>query len=340
MQRQKGLNAKDPLLNKGQNKEIQRQLELEKNATPRSERAFQLTMLTLSPFCVFVLVLFTTVYMFYKSPLGVMLLFTAVAAGSGAQFLLVDVCLKKKQGKWKRYLGGFSFVAACVAFAIALAIHYKWMLFFYKYTSMVKYTNVAPLQPAMSFADAGTLQFTAGTTVDRTRAVGYRHIRKQQTLCVAPIVSPQMSPTDDIVFFAVGTNCCGWRSNFHCDDAGGSAQGGLLMLSPDQLVSPAMEWMVDEQFDFKAFEKAIELEKSVFAMTVAKNYRLMRWVASPEAAVDYYRKRALEAALLSCVAYWVAVGCITAWHLRNEESRAQQRMKELIANEGSPAAQA
>jgi len=186
------------------------------------------------------------------------------------------------------------------------------MLFHFKYTNMMKYTNVAASQPALQFADAGSLLFTEGTTVDRTRAVGYRDIRTSQTLCVAPVVDSQMAATDETVFFAVGVNCCGWRASFHCDDsAKGGTRGGLLMLEPDMLVSPAMEWAVDGAFNFKSFEAAIDLQKSVFAVSAAKHHRMVRWVQDPLADIDNYRKRGLEAGILSCFAFLLtAVGLI------------------------------
>jgi len=226
-------------------------------------------------------------------------------------------------------------VAAFIALLVGLAIHYKYMLYYHKYSSMMRYTNVAPLQPALQFEDAGALQFTAGTTVDRTRAIGYRHIRSSQTLCVAPVVSAQMAPTDNIVFFAVGVNCCGWRASFHCDDSGaGGARGGLIMLTPDQLVSPSMEWMVEDGFDFKAFEDAIDLQKSVFSVSAAKHHRMLRWVKDPNVEIDHFRKRGLEAALISCAGYWVIVGVFIAYHLALENDRAK-RNAELLQKGGT-----
>jgi len=320
----------DPLSQAGQTKLKKKAIDKANVITPRAQRVFQMTAWTLAPFCVFVLILFVTVYMFYKAPQMVLLTFTIVTGLCLMQYLLVEFCIRKKAGRWKKWVGGFSATAAFVALCIGLLIHYKYMLFYYKYTNMMRYTNVAPAQPALQFEDAGSLHFTAGTTVDRTRAVGYRHIRSSQTLCVAPVVSGQMAPTDNIVFFAVGTNCCGWRASFHCDDAGsGAARGGLLMLTPDQLVSPSMEWMVDEQFDFKAFEDAVDLQKSVFAVNPAKHHRFLRWVKEPNEMIDHYRKRGLEAALLACLGYWIVVAVCISYHIALENERAKQKAEFL-----------
>jgi len=332
--RHRSLATKDPLVKAGQQKVKTHKINKATDTTPRAQRVFQLTCLTLGPFCVYVLVLFTTTFMFYREPVAVLLTFATVTGICLLQYLLVQHCIKKKAPRWKGRFGKFGAVAAVIGLLVGLAIHYKWMLLYAKYSNMKRYTNVAPLQPALQFEDAGTLQFTSGTSVDRTRAVGYRHIRSSQTLCVAPVVSQQMTSTDQIVFFAVGVNCCGWRASFHCGDSGSaSARGGMLMLMPDQLVSPAMEWMVDEQFDFSAFEDAIELLKSVFAVSVSKHHRMLRWVKDPSVEVDHYRKRGLEAALISCAIYWVVVAIGIASFIASEEQKSREKALKLSKGE-------
>lgn len=334
-QRQRGLAAKDPLMQKGHQKvKMHKSNKAAANdSTPRTERVFRLSCLTLGPFCIYVLVLFMTAFMFYREPVAVYLVFISVTGICLLQYVLVQYCVRKKGPRWKAGVGKLGALAALVGLCVGLFIHYKWMLLFAKYSNMKKYTNVAPLQPALQFEDAGRLAFTAGTSIDRTRAVGYRHIRSQTTLCVAPVVSQQMTPTDEIVFFAVGTNCCGWRASFHCGDSSG--QSGILMLQADQLVSPSMEWMVDAQFDFPAFEDAIELLKSVFAVSVAKHHRMLRWVKDPSAEIDHYRKRGVEAALISCVVYWVVAAVLIASFLAGEEQKSRQKAKALSDGKSS-----
>lgn len=333
----KNLGAKDPLLKKGHGAVFRNNHSKENASTPPAQRVFQLTVLTLFPFLVYVVILFVTTFQFYHSPAGVTLSFCIVAGLCVMQYLLYEHCTRKKVGKWKKWVGLFAAFCAFLGFLIGMAIHYKYMLYYYKYTNMMKYSNVAASQPALQFEDAGSLLFTEGTTVDRTRAVGYRHIRSQQTLCVAPVVDGQMSPTDPIVFFAVGVNCCGWRASFTCDDAAkGGTRGGLLMLQPDQLVSPAMEFMVNEQFDFEAFEDAIDLQKSVFAVSAAKHHRLVRWVKDPTTELDNYRKRGLEAALLSCAVFFICAACFIASDVVQEGNRQAKAAKEFIKGGGGP----
>jgi hypothetical protein len=338
-QRQRMAAHADPLNKAGSKKIAKSKLNKEVLSTPKGQQAFQLAALTIVPFCVYVLIVFLTTFMFYKSPGTIMLTAIVVILLCGLQYNVVERCTRKRPLRWKKNIGLFGAVAAIVALCVGIAIHYKWMLYYSKYTNMMTYTNVAPLQPALQFEDAGNIHFTEGTSVDRQRSIGYRHIRSSTTLCVAPVVSSQMAPTDPIVFFAVGVNCCGWRASFHCDAAGSAgARGGLLMLAPDQLVSPSMEWMVEDQFDFKAFDNAIDLLKSVFAVSVSEHFRMLRWVKDPSEEIDHFRKRGLEAALLSCVGYWVVVGFLISYHLALEAQRARQ--KALILEQGGSFAMA
>lgn len=318
----------DPLTQRAQKKLFHQNWSKDNERTPAAHRVFQYTMMTFVPFLVYVLVLFVTAYLFYRSPFVVFMTYGTVATLCLLQYLVIAHCLKRasmvKNG-WKKWVGFIAFFAATAALMLGLLIHYKWMLFFNKYTNMMTYTNVAASQPAQQFEDAGSLVFTTGTSIDSTRAVGYRDIRNSQTLCVAPVVDQQMAVTDPIEFFAVGVGCCGWRASFLCDDAKQpGTRGSLLVLEPDKLVSPAMEWMVDEQFPFEGFQKAIDLQKSVFAVTASVNHRLVRWVKDPSAAIDIYRKRGLEACLFSCLLFFLVAACFISRDVAVEELKQRQ----------------
>jgi len=336
MQQQAGGNArsmaaKDPLLKKAHAKMINNQFNKENPATPPAQRVMQLAALTFIPFAVYVHILFVTTYFFYASPAGVTLTFCVTGLLCVMQFLLAEHCTRKAAKRWKKWIGAFGALAAFMGLLVGVSIHYRWMLYNAKYTNMMKYSNVAASQPALQFEDAGSLLFTEGTTVDKTRAVGFRDIRTSQTLCVAPVVDQQMGPTDPIVFFAVGVNCCGWRGSFYCDDGAVSGtRGGLLKLKPDQLVSPLMEPMVADEFDFEGFENAIDLQKSVFALSAAKHHRMLRWVKDPIASVDTYRKRGLEAALISCLAFILVAAGLSTWDVAAENQRQKQRAREFM----------
>jgi len=328
----KAMAAKDPLLKKGHTKVSNNQFNKENPSTPPAQRVMQLAALTFIPFCVYVLILFVTSYMFYASPVGVTLTFCTVAGVCVMQYLMAEHCTRKASKRWKKWIGAFGALAALAGLLVGVGIHYRWMLYYAKYTNMMKYSNVAASQPALQFEDAGSLLFTEGTTVDKTRAVGFRNIRTSQTLCVAPVVDQQMGPNDPIVFFAVGVNCCGWRGSFYCDDGAVSGtRGGLLKLKPDQLVSPVMEPMVADEFDFEGFEDAIELQKSVFAVSAAKHHRMLRWFKDPMSEVDGYRKRGLEAALISCLAFFLVAAGLNSADVAAENQRQKQVAREFMS---------
>lgn len=317
--------AADPLVPKARKKN-------NSGLAPRAGIVVRYTAMTVVPFTVYVIMLFLAAFVFYGSPLGVFLTYTILAGLSILEFLVITHCLREKVGwrRWRRWIGFISFFAATAGLVVGLLIHYKCMLYYYKYKNMMTYANVAASQPAPQFEDAGSLIFTSGTKVDSTRAVGYRNIRESKTLCVAPVVDNQMAATDPIVFFAVGVGCCGWRSSFHCDSAKKrEARSGVLMLEPNRLVSPAMEWMVDEQFNFKGFEDAIDLQKSVFAVNVAKDYRFLRWVQDPKDEVDMYRKRGLEACLLSCLAFFGVAFAFVARDITVQDAKNQKAVEQL-----------
>lgn len=335
---QLNMGAKDPLLKKAHQKVGKVMFDKENISTPPAQRVFQLTVLTLLPFFVYATVLYLFSHKFYSAPGGCIAAFCIVVGVCGLQYMVVDHCTRRPAQKWKKWVGGLGGVSAFAGLIVGLYIHYEWMLLNAKYTNMMKYSNVAASQPALQFEDAGSLLFTEGTTVDRTRAVGYRNIRTSQTMCVAPVVDGQMSPTDPIVFFAIGVNCCGWRSSFHCDDAAKSGtRGGLLMLEPDRLVSPAMEWAVDGDFNGEAFEAAIELQKSVFAVSAAKHHRMLRWVKDPLADIDNYRKRGLEACIISCVGFFIVSGLMIVNDVVAEGNRQKALAAQLIKSGASQA---
>jgi amino acid transporter len=333
----RSMGAKDPLMKKA-HKKVHENSHSRENVFPApSEKIMQLTALFAVPFVVYVVLLFMTMLLFHHSPVSVLMGYVAITTVCAFLYLVITYCTRRKEGKWKRWLGVYGVLAAFVGLMVGLSLHYSYLLFYYKYTNMMKYSNVAASQPALQFEDAGALMFTEGTQLDKARAVGFRHIRKQQTLCVAPVTDGQTQPTDPVVFFAVGTNCCGWRASFHCDDAGvAGTRGGLLMLEPNQLTSPAMEWMVEDSFDFKAFKEALDLQKAVFAVSAAKNYRFIKWVQDPDAKVDVFRKRGIEKALLSCLFYILAAGAVVIYDLVVEGQRQKAAAKAFIEGKEPP----
>lgn len=325
----------DPLLKKGQKKAASHAAKKANTVVPQSDRIFQLTILAVAPLLVYVLVLFMTIFWFFGSPVFVYGAASIIITVCLAYYLLVDAFIRQRTYKWKKWIGFLGAIAGVLGLSVGIIIHYEWMLFWRKYSKMMKYSNVAASQPALQFEDAGSLLFTEGSTLDKTRAVGYRDIRSSKTLCLAPVVDGQMSQDDPITYYAVGEDCCGWRASFTCDDAAKSARGGLLILHPSSLVSSSMEWIVDEVFDFKSFAKAVDLQKSVFATSTAENFRYIRWFKDPEQRIDAYRKRGLEAALLSVLAFIAGCCVMIGMDVYNEDRRQRKFATDMMQNDGA-----
>lgn len=194
-------------------------------------------------------------------------------------------------------------VATCVGFYI----YYKYMVFWHAYGELRSYTNVAASQDSAQFADAGMLLFTSDTQVDTTRAVGYKDAESGSTLCVAPVVDGSMTQTDEISFWAVGTNCCEPRGHFACDGAtNGEARSALLYLDADMLVSEGMQPVLEALRGTSrpaAYASAILLDQAAFATVPAKELRFLRWTSDPMALREVYRAEGLTALVYAIIIY-------------------------------------
>merc|ERR1719265_1371724 len=139
---------------------------------------------------------------------------------------------------------------------------------------MNTYTNIAVSQPVEQFVDASMIAFTTDTTLDVTRAVGFKSATANAMLCVAPIIDGSMGLEQEVHFFAVGVGCCQPRASFLCDDAAdASAKNALLMLEPRMLTSPLMEWAVAGAIDRTGFAAAISMQSAAFQTVAAPKTR-------------------------------------------------------------------
>lgn len=323
----KSLAAKDPLLKHAHGK-IYTKDQQQVGTGSAAKELVRTVVLVLVPFVFYVSILFMEVTLFYEYPgLCQIVTFTVLLLVS-SQYLVFKHCLKKD--KWRRWIGLLSAVAVLAACLVGLYIHYTSMIFWHKYSNMMKYTNVAASQNAQLFQDAGVLQFTSGTQVDTTRAVGFRNIRSSKTLCVAPLIDNQMSKDEPIVFFAIGENCCGWRATFMCGASG--ATSGVLMLEPNMLTSAAMTWAVDSAFDFNGFEKAVNLSKAVFSLSVQNNHRFLKWVSDPQKTIDHYHWNSMHMALVSCAVYLGIAAVFVIRDVIMKAMKAKELAGKLMAN--------
>jgi len=241
---------------------------------------------------VFSLMLVVIGSFYHKGPV-VTLLFALqlVIAGS----LLAKL---RRSEPWQPWIGRFFAFAACIGTAVGLHIYYEHLVFYGRYREMKVYTNIAATQNPKMFADAGMLSFTRDTFLDVGQSVGYQSAQLGATVCVAPILDNTMTAADPILFYAAGLDCCAWRSQYRCGDAGNSeAHSGLLYLPPQQLVTPAMEWAVDDHLLIEGLHDAARLQAAVFGRTMSENARFVQWARDPRAARDSYRQAGVHAFL-------------------------------------------
>lgn len=266
------------------------------------------TMLLAAGACTtFVGMLLTVCLRFHRAPV-----FTVLVALQIAIFgALLSVIWRKE--RWQRWMGRYLATAACAGAALGIFLYYRYLVFFFHYRDLKVYTNVAASQSAALFADAGMLGFSADTHLDVWGSVGYRSAVLGKTLCVAPVVDSLTRPTDTISFFAAGVDCCAWRSRFHCGDADDPlARSALLELSPEQLVSPHMEWAIEERGLLEGLAAATRLQSAVHGTVVAENPRFLRWARDPRAARDRYLQQALSVASIWCAVFFV-VSLAASW---------------------------
>lgn len=311
----RALEAKDPLLKYGHHNLAEHQKNLAdkgharhktraKTVYDRFDRSIENAVLILFPFLTYVATLSMVLTLYHAySVLVYMMFFTMVVFATG-QYLLVTIIYAGKPHEWQKWIGCFSALAAFAALIVGILIHYEYMVLYRSYHDLLQYDNIEGQHSALQFEDGGIIEFAGGGKLDTSRAVGYRDIRNSRTLCLAPIIDSQMSQEDEIAFFAVGIDCCNYRASFQCDDAARpTARGGLLKLEPSMLAPPYWEWAVGGGYDKESFEKAVDLQKSVFAANVAKHHRFIQWLDNPEKKVERFKHSAWEIAIYSCILF-------------------------------------
>lgn len=217
----------------------------------------------------------------------------------------VLVALLFQRKRWQKWLGVFFILAVTGGVMAGFTLYYRHMVYFFHYRDAPKYTNVAAMQPAIMFEDAGMVKFKQGTVVDRTRSLGYQSATAGVTLCLAPVVDNSMEGNAEVSFFAVGINCCDWRARFWCDDAeSADGDGGaLLHFDADQIVSPLTAWMLESPVTRENFKPVFDLAKATFGLHIAQSTRLLRWTKDPVKLKDsYWYHCLLELAVLTLVA--------------------------------------
>ena len=148
--------------------------------------------------------------------------------------------------------------------------------------------------------DAGIVNFAVGSGVDASRSIGFQSAADGAVICLAPIVDASMKPQTPVNVFAYGINCCGWRGNFHCDDAlKPSARYGLVRPDPAAILPPLLGDLVSGPSE-ETLAAAVRLQQASFGGS-SKTVRniFVRYVNDPLLAKMSFVDSAVLAAL-SC----------------------------------------
>lgn len=185
--------------------------------------------------------------------------------------------------------GAFFFVqSALVGLIVGFFLYFRSLAYYWRYTELRSYTNVAAAQQADAFADASMFLWSEDTRLDTMRSVGYRSKWTGETYCVAPIVDGVMGDEDTISYWAVGDNCCNARAAFWCgDQRTADVRSALVVLEPEDVVRPFMQWAVMGAA-YPRYERGIRLQEATFATKAAKVVKLVTWTRDPFAAMDAY----------------------------------------------------
>lgn len=306
---------KDPILAKA-GKFIKRKLEDdEKDPNARKELAMRASLLGAVPIGVFIVDVVAAYNWFFAHVAWFVGISVFMVMGA-----VVFTTVSNKKKPWLKWLGFLCMVASIAGVICGMYNHYQFMIYYYTYGDLGKYTNIGASQVATQFGDAGMILFTSDTAVDSSRAVGYQNAQEGgTTYCVAPVVDGSMGLSSPVAFWAVGVDCCKPRASFSCDDAGdGSAKSALMLLDKEFLVPPSMNWAIDGLASRANFDLAIKLEQAAFGTVAAKQTTLLRWTKDPTKLAGQYNSKGIDFMLSAIAVYTVfsmVLGYIVALQL-------------------------
>lgn len=163
------------------------------------------------------------------------------------------------------YMGSLGVVIGTV---VGLWLYENSMATFWTVTVGAWYSNAIASNPAATYSDAGAIRFSSSSRVDSTKAVGYMY---GTTYCAAPVLST-LPDQVRVNFWAVGTDCCGPRGTFWCDDASDAVADSAV---PD----PPYGWL--SRHERAGYELAIREAEALYDISSDPQRMILRWVESP-----------------------------------------------------------
>jgi len=218
-----------------------------------------------------------------------------------------------KDRPWLRYVGALLFVATVTGTLAGFLLYYKYIVYYWKYSEMRTYTNVAAAQSSMAFQDGGMFLFTEDTKVDTSQSVGYQSRWDGKTYCAAPVIDSTMGGSDSIFYWAIGEGCCQARASFYCDDAMDQAtRSALVVLQPTEIVRSYMKWAVPNS-DYSKYLEAVKLAEGNYYIKAAPEVEFLYWTRDPVSFKDSFYNAAKSIATNLGIAYFCAELVVCYW---------------------------
>jgi len=188
-----------------------------------------LLMLIAIPYCLFLLITWIGWLLYHFCSIA-MTFIVGTAACVCLGLILVGVTVQKKNKKPLFALGCVALLAVVVGVSVGNSgWNSSWQQWWWMQTGRKLGATAGTPAPARS--DAAVISFatvkngTAWTSVDATRAAGYR---AGDIYCAAPILDPKVALGDimRVEFWAIGINCCDDFGSFTCDQSRELLGGG------------------------------------------------------------------------------------------------------------------
>lgn len=268
---------------------------------PQYFHLMSLGILVQVPLVVLTLLMVLFAFAYDRAP-GVV--WAAVALCYGAALVLMAVRQTREGPRYWFNLGFLCVIATTAAIACGLVNWKRHFSVYAAYEGQRSYTNVLPMEPALSHLDAGKIMFSADAYIDVANAVGYTD---GHLYCVAPIMGQSSQPL--VEYWAAGVGCCHKAGSFDCDDAGDRAAKGALVY-----------------LDRTAhFQKAAKQAQALNGLVAAQDALYVRWVEDPDQAQRAYWNKGV-AFMIGVIGIYVAFSLLCGCMLHFRQAPAKMKM--------------
>jgi hypothetical protein len=190
---------------------------------------------------------------------------------------------------WAVALALLLVIAWLAAFFLGDQAYHHYTQPYYDIMSFNSYNDVrTDTMRGEQLMDAGIVTFSANTTLDYAKAVGFKN---GDTYCVAPIVrgTATMQVYD---FWAVGTNCCSsTTAEYRCHDSDGGRAGlGAVRLMDDNA---------------RAFYRLAVQEAEAQYSIKANHPVFFTWEPDPVSVLENWRRRMLQNYVLGVLGHFI-----------------------------------